>query len=854
LRGDNLPIEKRNLAPEDLVLKLNDKANELDISEYEDFIFELCGDRWEFQKEAIRIVIKYYLSKVYTNSKQLLKEVYSHNEAMKEFGDENIFLQNLPFPDKLSCTVDLATGTGKTWVMYGVARILLAEGFVDQVLILCPGRTVKEELLKKFNRFNQNATLTDSLPKRSKIRLPAIKQANETIEKGDICIDNVHKTYDHVSSSISDSLIGKGARTLIINDEAHHILNPKESEDKTSMIEWKSFLIDPRYKFNYILNCTGTPYKGDSYFNDVIYRFSIRNAIKKKFVKDINYLKKDETKDWNQKWKTILTNHEKLKKAYPKAKKHITMVVTNSIRNTDALADEIKTFLSKNTHYPKERIGDMVLPVTSSPNHEHNREILKTVDNERNPVEWIVSVSMLTEGWDVANVFQIVPHDSRAFNSKLLISQVLGRGLRIPPEYIGEQPQVWIYNHAAWSPKIDNLVMEVADISETIRSSVISNSKYNFDLHKMRIEKKISTKKKVEVKTTPKLPENFGFITTKIMKEQTFINVRERRETHITTNIGDQIKKYTIDEATNAIFTNIYLFDRSAGTELTKKVSKDYIRQLLKKELKKIGEDTVSEENLQNAKASFNVLLRQYTGVSRIEDLYGNIEILNTSKAQDSFLSVSSFKRYGGLVTSKNNLKKMKKEDIEVIEKLKKESKGLRQTNLANENYVFAKILDDLDDDGYRSPLDVTLLSHEPERDFVEMLVRNYVKYIDAWFKSKDNGFYSIPYIYRPGTHSLQKEFNPDFFIKKDNRMIVAEIKSEDDSSVKNKDKLEGTKAYFEVLNKKLSGKTVYEFYFLEPSDYTNFFDKVIVNGKQFRGSLHAQLETKTRAELKEGR
>jgi hypothetical protein len=36
---------------------------------------------------------------------------------------------------------------------------------------------------------------------------------------------------------------------------------------------------------------------------------------------------------------------------------------------------------------------------------------------------------MLSEGWDVKNVFQIVPHEERAFNSKLLIAQVLGRGL-----------------------------------------------------------------------------------------------------------------------------------------------------------------------------------------------------------------------------------------------------------------------------------------------------------------------------------------------------------------------------------------------------------------------------------------
>ncbi len=46
-----------------------------------------------------------------------------------------------------------------------------------------------------------------------------------------------------------------------------------------------------------------------------------------------------------------------------------------------------------------------------------NLALLKSVDDADSPVEWIVSVSMLTEGWDVKNVFQIVPHESRAFSS-----------------------------------------------------------------------------------------------------------------------------------------------------------------------------------------------------------------------------------------------------------------------------------------------------------------------------------------------------------------------------------------------------------------------------------------------------
>ena len=65
---------------------------------------------------------------------------------------------------------------------------------------------------------------------------------------------------------------------------------------------------------------------------------------------------------------------------------------------------------------------------------------LKKVNQKGNPVEFIFSVSMLTEGWDVKRVFQIVPDEERAFNSKLLIAQVLGRGLRIPD---GWEQAIW---------------------------------------------------------------------------------------------------------------------------------------------------------------------------------------------------------------------------------------------------------------------------------------------------------------------------------------------------------------------------------------------------------------------------
>ena len=108
---------------------------------------------------------------------------------------------------------------------------------------------------------------------------------------------------------------------------------------------------------------------------------------------------------------------------------------------------------------------------------------LPYVDHPASKVEWIVSVSMLNEGWDVKRVFQIVPHEERAFNSKLLIAQVLGRGLRVPIGWEGEQPTVTVFNHDAWAGSIRHLVDEILEIEKRLPSRVIEESPHHFELH-----------------------------------------------------------------------------------------------------------------------------------------------------------------------------------------------------------------------------------------------------------------------------------------------------------------------------------------------------------------------------------
>ncbi len=61
---------------------------------------------------------------------------------------------------------------------------------------------------------------------------------------------------------------------------------------------------------------------------------------------------------------------------------------------------------------------------------DENVQQLLTVEHADNPVEIVIHVNMLKEGWDVTNLFTIVP--LRAANSRTLVEQSIGRGLRLP--------------------------------------------------------------------------------------------------------------------------------------------------------------------------------------------------------------------------------------------------------------------------------------------------------------------------------------------------------------------------------------------------------------------------------------
>lgn len=828
-------LDRQTFRNKDLVLKVspNYDPKSFNPNKYEAFLDALCGDR-EYQKEAIRDTVRYFLGGEYKRLSDLAEENYHKNLKLQgKYSSFEDFLIYLQLPEKLSCSLDHATATGKSFVMYGIARILLAEGVVDQALVLCPSNTIEAGLTEKFRNLSADKTLKDLLPANSRIANPRIINASSTIQKGDICIENIHATYINTKSAIEDSLSGKGERTVLLNDEAHHLMNPSD----VALKKWKEFILDPKYGFKFVVNVSGTCYIGDDYFTDVIHRFSLRDSIEEKFVKSIRYVAEDSSGSEDEKFQKIYDNHVENKNSKYRKVKPITILVTKNISACKRLTDKLITFLAKKERIGKDKTAKKVLIVTSANEHKSNIPILRRVDDKDNPIEWITSVSMLSEGWDVKNVFQIVPHEERAFNSKLLIAQVLGRGLRIPEVYKGNQPIVTVFNHDKWSGSIKHLVDEVLEIENRIHAYPVEKKEdYNFDLYNIDYKR---TEEEVEYpQETPYELLNKGYI---VYSSQ--VKEAEKSTTYAKAVSGDQdtkktlieFKMYSVEEVAHDIHNRLLIFDQEAETDYSTKFPKRRISEIIRKSLAVINDDTgkLSEANRNQTLAAFGVIRRKGAKSLRLKVEAKELIELKTKEIGKNSMGVGSLRRDATVFWDDYSLSLGEAADKKLLKELEEDESLQRSAIIRIENKY-----------NFKTPLNVALASYGPERRFIKGLTREQTAHtIDAWIKSLDVGFYSIEYSWRKGEHPKQGSFNPDFFIKVDNDIIVIEIKMDDDVSEENKAKLRYAGEHFARVNK-LQKKQGYYFKFLSPASYDLFFKAV--REKKYRGfksELEAKLE-----------
>ena len=825
--------DKQRFRNEELVLQISQAVNRAtwDESRYEAFLDELCGDR-EYQKEAIRSALRYLLGGEYADLRELARKNYDDNPTLESrYGSFASMERHLQLPDQLSASLDLATGTGKSYVMYGIAAIMLAHGAVDRVLVLCPSTTIEAGLLDKFKSLASNADLRDQLPSDAKVAAPSIISATQTITEGSICVENYHAILEHVGSSIRDSLQGKGARTLVLNDEAHHVAN--ESAGKVK--KWKEFLSDSKYGFRYVIGVSGTCYVGNDYFADVVHRYSLRQAMEEKYVKKVDYVAEmPKTGDEDETWQLILNRHEAARKKLKSRKiTPLTIIITQTINSCKDVADELRGFLKDHVGISEDALDERVLVVY---NNAPDVRKLAYVDHPTSKVEWIVAVSMLNEGWDVKRVFQIVPHEERAFNSKLLIAQVLGRGLRVPEGWQGEQPEVIVFNHDAWAQSIRQLVNEILEIDKRLPSQIGEASPYHFDLHNIDYTLQPKSVKKPMDRPYKLFEKGYVDLATDSPAEDVtmkFESALTGKQYDVQMRISRQT--YTPQEIARVMFDR--LREEPDDTFYADQFPIGKLEVIVSESLKRIGTSVATESMKQKFLQSLGTLRRGGSENVRYTLRPNHYTTTSTRNRQSDSVSASELRNTKTVFYTDQSGSELQDEQVEFFKEATEPGSGFKCVPVSNRH-------------DFKTPLNLIIADHDNEKRFVSMLLdsRN-VGHYEAWIKSTAMRFYEIDYAWKKGEHPKRGKFNPDFFIKVGDLIVVVEIKGDEelrDPSDENRKKNEYAIKHFDRINKHLAkegGSTHYKFMFLTERSFNKFFQS-LREGKidQFRSDLDVKL------------
>ena len=818
---------------QDLVLKVrkNIKKEVWDDSIYHNFINQLTGSR-DYQKEAILTALRFMCSGQYQNTLELAKENFENNFHLQEKYTTFANLEKQLFSiNNYTVSLDLATGTGKTWVLYGIAAIMLSANKVDQVLVLAPSVTIEEELIEKFKSFATDDNLNVLLD----MTPPKIINGSESIIKNCICIENRDAIYNNKRSSILDSVENEGERTLILSDEVHHVFYSEENK-------WKEFI--DKINFRYNIGVSGTCYySNNDYFNNVIYRYSLKQAMEDNRVKMVEYVEESNflTKNDN-KWQVIINSHEEIKKKINQ--RPLTLIVTANIPSCRKVALEFKKILETKYHFNKEEIEDKVLVIHSGRDALEDRIKLKSVDKNDSKVEWIFSVSMLTEGWDVKRVFQIVPHEERAFNSKLLIAQVLGRGLRIPNGWNYQEngiPKVIIYNHAKWAPNVKKLVDEVLEIEKKISTSIDENSDYNFTLINVNY-KPSRTSRKIKKLDNYNLFEK-GYVVlpsdNQIETVETkFVDINNKARTW-STQISNKI--YSINEPAEIMWHRFEDLPDDKDGKMCKKYQKEWnierLKKMIKTSLSKSGNVYITEKLKQVFLSSMGVIFRADSTIVDYKTIPDEFIEISTKELKKDYVSGNSLSDEKVLFWTQESIKYLTEEEKEFFNEIIDTTNAYRQQEIKN-------VYD------FKTPQTMVIADSDPEKKFIKKLTDpSFNQNIIKWIKSNSNGFYFFEYSWRKGEHTQIGKFNPDFFIMVANRVIVVEIKDDDqinNTDLENIGKYKAAINHFKIINQHLKNQDLkYKFTMLTPCSYENFFNKIKSNEPNEIDKFNSDLDAK---------
>ena len=346
----------------------------------------------------------------------------------------------------------LATGVGKTRLMGAFITYLYAQKGIKNFFVVAPGKTVYEKLKQDLGDpsaskyvFRGIGCFSDppQIFTDDDYRQRQIRELKSDVRLFIFNIDKFNKedvNMKHISEYLGKSFYDYLADLkdlVIIMDESHHY----RAKSGMQAINALRPVLG--------LELTATPYvrsgAKQTPFKNVVYEYPLSKAIEDGYTRTPYAVTRSDIDFYNfgdeQLDQMMITDgiicHEAIRRRlelyarnHPQCSpvKPFMMIVCKDT----AHAEEVRSFIQSDAFRGGNYRNKVIVVHSGQKGEEKEANIRLLLDVERydNPVEIVIHVNMLKEGWDVNNLYTIVPLRTAA--SKIMREQMVGRGLRLP--------------------------------------------------------------------------------------------------------------------------------------------------------------------------------------------------------------------------------------------------------------------------------------------------------------------------------------------------------------------------------------------------------------------------------------
>ena len=353
----------------------------------------------------------------------------------------------------------LATGVGKTRLMGAFISYLNSAYGTKHFFVLAPNLTIYDKLIRDFTpgtpkyvfkgiaefaasppevitgeTYEQRGDLvSQAIDAPVQINIFNISKINTEVRGGKA--PRIKRLSEYLGQSYFDYLAGLPDLVLLM-DESHRY---RASAGVRALNELKPLLS---------LELTATPFtegaKGPVPFKNVVMDYPLARAIEDGFVKEpavvtqqnfdasahsaeqLERIKLMDGVRVHEETKVHLLTYAQQKGERPV--KPFMLVIARDTTHAAALSKLLSTELFDGRYAGK--VIQVDSGTTSGAEGDEIVQKLLAVESYEETTEIVIHVNMLKEGWDVTNLYTIVP--LRAANARTLIEQSIGRGLRLP--------------------------------------------------------------------------------------------------------------------------------------------------------------------------------------------------------------------------------------------------------------------------------------------------------------------------------------------------------------------------------------------------------------------------------------